>query len=81
MISLNANPYPEYEFVSNEKQEQPSDQHAEYVEINRDHMNSTHESIFDHTLVRKHSERIHQGGTTASQQTDDTLLSFFKAPD
>jgi len=41
--------------------------------------------FFDHTLVRKHSERIHQkkGGTTALQQNyySFTQLSAFEAFD
>ena len=83
MTFIKENPYPDYNFVSNDlllKQEICLPQYAEYGEINRDLMKEIYEHIFDKDItVKRNGERIrHRGGKTALQQNYYTLLSVLK---
>ena len=79
MNFIKEDPYPEYDFVSNDlllKQEQALDQYAESGEINQDLMKEIHENICDKESMKGYT----RNGSTTTQPLF-TIISIKKALD
>ena len=73
------NPYPSYDFVSNElilKKNRDFDQFAEYGTQNHEYMKEIYENIFDSKLIKKNGKAIFErGGMQTLHMNYETLLS------
>ena len=72
MNFIKEDPYPEYDFVSNDlllKQEQALDQYAESGEINQDLMKESHENICDKESMKGYT----RNGRTTTQPLFTTM--------
>ena len=77
MNFIKENPFPDYDFVTNDlilKKLCDIEQYSEYGKINHDLMKEIYENIFDEKLIRKNGESIYERGDIRALQNNYNTL-------